>query len=73
MGPNFYNIASHVFMNKVELNSVQWDYLLDLWTDEARAADAAGDKQLAAKIKLLALRLENAVARSNQWIIAGRA
>ena len=73
MQPNFYNIASHVFMNKVELQSYQWAYLLDLWTDERQAAEDAGRLQQAARLKLLIRRLENAVERSNQWIIAGRA
>jgi hypothetical protein len=73
MQPNFYNIASSVFMNKVELQSYQWAYLLDLWADERQAAEDAGRLQQAARLKLLILRLENAVERSNKWIIAGRA
>jgi hypothetical protein len=73
MQPNFYNIASDVFMGTTRLQSYQWAYLLDLWADERKAAEDAGRLQQAAKLKLLILRLENAVERSNKWIIAGRA
>lgn len=73
MQPNFYNIASAVFIGRTELESYQWAYLLDLWVDEHRAATEAGNLEQAAKIKLLTLNLQGAVERSNQWIICGRA
>jgi hypothetical protein len=67
----FISIGGALFMDQKHLPSSEWAHLKDIWSDEYRAAEAAGDEKAAAYAHNLLEGIEAGITKANQWYRAG--